>query len=343
MNLNGSIKTGSLIGKYLAGKESEKEAAQLRDWLNEGDENRKLFDSLKEKRNIGGALEEYEAHNTEMAWQRYLDRIGELKLRKLLIRWKVAAIFFFVIGCAGILTMLIQGNGLLQGREELYTTVSTQNGQNSKIVLPDSSVVWVNSGTTLSYNSNFAISKRDIRLVGEAYFEVSRNENMPLTVSCNELRIKVLGTRFDVSAYSDDDRINVVLESGKVELLRDSDKSFGYTMTPGEKVEFNTQQKEMSVSTIDLTKFTSWRNGVLIFKNDPMDMVFKKLERWYNIQIEVKDPKVNQLIFNATIVNESIDEIFELIRFTCGVNYKIIPSKNPEVPVKVVISAKTNS
>lgn len=343
MNLNESIKTGNLIGKYLTGKESEKESAQLRDWLNESNDNKNLFDSLKEKQNIAGALEEYDAHNSEMAWKRYLDRIGELKLRKLLIRWKVAAIFFFVIGCGGILTMLNRGADFRQSSEELYTTVSTQNGQNSKIVLPDSTVVWINSGTTLSYNSNFATSKRDIRLTGQAYFEVSRNENMPLTVSCNELRIKVLGTRFDVSAYSDDDRINVVLESGKVELLRDNDTSFGYTMKPGEKVEFNTGRKEMAVSTIDLAKFTSWRNGVLIFKNDPMDMVLKKLERWYNIQIEVKDPKVNQLIFNATIVNESIDEIFELIRFTCGVNYKIIPSKNPEVPVKVVISAKTNS
>lgn len=340
MSLNESINAGNLIGKYLTGKESEKEAAQLREWLKKSDENKKLFDSLKNKKNMANSLDEYDSSQTTAAWERYLSRIAELKFRKLLVRWKVAAVFFFVVGCAGILTMLISDNNLLPGSKDIYTTVSTQNGQNSKIVLPDSSVVWINSGTTLSYNSNFAISKRDIRLSGQAYFEVSRNENMPLTVSCEELKIRVLGTSFDVSAYSDEDQINVILESGKVELLRENEKSFGYTMKPGEKVEFNTERKEMLVSTIDLAKFTSWRNGVLIFRNDPMDMVFKKLERWYNIQIEVKDPKVNQLVFNATIVNESIDEIFELIRFSCGVNYKVIPSKNPEVPIKVVISLK---
>jgi len=340
MNLFESIKTGSLIGKYLTGKETEAELVQLRSWLKESAENQKKFLSIKDVKSIASEIEVYEKHDKDIAWKNYMDRIAMMSIRKVLIWWKVAAAFFFLVGCGGVLAFMTQRTGTTLEANEVYTTVSTINGQNSKIILPDSSVVWINSGTTLSYNSNFAAKQRDIRLIGQAFFQITRNEKMPLTVTCNDLKVKVLGTRFDVSAYPNDNQISVILESGKVELLKDNSKSFGYTMSPGEMAEFNTNRKEISISKVNTNKFTSWKDGILNFKNDHMGDVFNKLDRWYNIKVEVKDPEVYKLIFNATIVNESVEEIFELIRFTCEVNYKIIPSKNPAIPVKVIVSAR---
>jgi len=340
MNLFESIKTGSLIGKYLTGKETEAELVQLRSWIKESAENQKKFLSIKNEKSIASEIEVYEKHDKDIAWKNYMDRIAMMSIRKVLIWWKVAAVFFFLVGCGGVIAFMTQRTGTTLEANEAYTTVSTINGQNSKIILPDSSVVWINSGTTLSYNSNFAAKQRDIRLIGQAFFQVARNEKMPLTVTCNDLKVKVLGTRFDVCAYPNDNQISVILESGKVELLRDNIKSFGYTMISGEMAKFNISRKELSISKVNSNRLTSWKDGILYFKNDQMGDVFSKLERWYNITIEVKDPEVNKLIFNATIVNESVEEIFELIRFTCGVNYKIIPSKDPAVPVKVVVSAR---
>ncbi|MCL4482980.1 MAG: DUF4974 domain-containing protein [Bacteroidetes bacterium] len=338
MNLLKSIKTGSLIGKYLSGKESKEEMVQLKNWLNEDSSHQKLFNTLKEEKNIASSIEEFETYNKEVAWKRYLERMDTLSLRKILFRWKFAAVFFFLIGCAGILAYINKERNTPLASNENYTAISTNNGQNSKIILPDSSVVWINSGTTLKYNTNFAVSNRSIKLNGQAFFQIARNEKMPLTVTCNDLKVRVLGTKFDVSAYPEDKNISVVLESGSIELLHVKDQSFKQMLKPGEKAEFNTESRELSVSKVDSYNYTSWKDGLLIFKNEPMSDAFKKLERWYNIDIEVKNNKVNQLVFNATIVNESIEEILDLMKYSCAINYKIIPSQNPEVPVKVIIS-----
>ena len=338
MNLLESIKIGHLIGKYLTGKESKEERVQLKTWINENTDNQELFNSLKEEKNIADSIDEFETYNMELAWQKYMERIDALSLRKILFRWKFAAIFFLLIGCAGILAYLTNESIAPLAPNDTYTTVSTNKGQNSKVILPDSSVVWINSGTTLSYNTNFAVLNRTIKLTGQAFFQIAKNEQMPLIVTCNDLRVKVLGTKFDVSAYPEDENISVVLESGSVELQQTKDLSFIQILKPGERAEFDTKHRELSISKVDSYNYTSWKDGILIFKNEPMVKVFEKLERWYNIDIEVKSYKVNQLIFNATIVNESVEEIFDLIKFSCAISYTIIPSRNPEIPVKIIIS-----
>jgi len=337
MNLFESIKTGHLIGKYLTGKESAEELGKLKTWINTSDGNRKLFNSLKEEKNIAESIDEFETHDKERAWKKYMDHLDSLSHQRILIWWKVAAVFFFLIACAEIFAYLNKETPPELATNDSYTTISTNNGQNSKVVLPDSSVVWINSGTTLSYNSNFSVTKRKIKLKGQAFFQISRNEKMPLVVSCNDLDVKVLGTRFDVSAYPEDQNISVVLESGSVELIKSNDQLPVQMLKPGEKAEFDTKLSEVSVSKVQSSDYTSWKDGILVFKDEPMKKVLEKLQRWYNIDIEVKNPKVNQLVFNATIVNESVEEIFDLMKFSCAITYSIVPSRNPDIPVKVII------
>lgn len=340
MNLFESIKTGQLIGKYLTGKESKEELCQLKTWIKKSSGHQMLFNSLKEENNIVDSIDEFEIINKELAWKRYMEHLEALSLQKILGWWKFAAVFFFMVGCAGVLAYLNKEATapLASNTNDTYTTVSTRNGQNSKVILPDSSVVWINSGTTLSYNTNFAIHDRSIRLTGQAFFQIARNEQMPLTVTCNELKVKVLGTRFDVSAYPEDRNISVILESGSVELGKANNQSLIQMLKPGEKAEFDTERRELSITKVDSYSYTSWKDGILIFKDEPMANVLEKLERWYNIDIEVKNYKVNQLIFNATIVNESVEEIFDLMKFSCAISYTIIPSRNPEIPVKIIIT-----
>lgn len=340
MNLFEAIKAGTLIGKYITGKESREESGQLQGWLQEDPGHQKLFEQMSNEKKIVETITKFESHDKESAWKRYLEQVAARSLQRVLFRWKVAAVFFFLVGCAGVLAYLNVKSGLapLDFSGKRYTTVSTAAGQNSKIVLPDSSVVWLNSGTTLSYNTDFSLKNREIKLQGQAFFQIARNEKIPLYVSCNGIQVKVLGTRFDVSAYPEDPKIDVVLESGSVELLHEPDQSFDYLLKPGEKAEFDLKTKNVTISPVNVYKYTSWKDGILIFENTPMDEVLEKLERWYSIHIDVKDPKIYGLVFNATIINESVDEIFDLIRYTCSVNYQIIPSKKPEIPVKVILT-----
>lgn len=221
-----------------------------------------------------------------------------------------------------------------------YTSVVTENGQRSKIVLADSSIVWLNSGTKFSYNENFSIDERKVILDGQAFFEIAHNEKIPFKVQCKDLIITVVGTKFDVNAYPTNDKINIMLESGKVNLSHQKLKSVNYSMAPGELAKFNLSNSKISVSNPDVKKYSSWKDGVLIFRNDQMKDVIEKLGRWYNIDIIVKDPEVYDSFYSGTIQNESYEQIFRLIEYTCPIKCQLIYSFEPDVVPKVIMTIK---
>ena len=337
MDLYDSIKTGNLIGKYITGKETRQENELLIKWLKEHPKNRAIFNTLRDEKEIAKIIEELESIDKAHPWERYIEKISVLSLNKSLHRWKIAATLFLLIGLAGVLAYILN-TGSQRGNKPLFTTIVTEKGQTSKIILPDSSVVWINSGTKLCYNNNFSLANRNITLEGEAYFNVTRNENIPLVVTCNELNIKVLGTKFDVCAFPDDKKVNVVLERGIIELSHTKNKFSGFMLSPGEMAQFDMSRKKINVTRVDSYKYTSWKDGLLIFKDDPMSEVLEKLERWYGIDIEIKNQEVYKMIFNATIMDETIEDIFDLMKYTCAIKYKIIYSHHPEILTKVIIS-----
>ena len=219
---------------------------------------------------------------------------------------------------------------------DFYTSVITENGQRSKVVLPDSSIVWLNSGTTLSYNYSLD-DERSVILSGQGFFQVTRNESKPFVVQCGEISVKVLGTKFDVNAYPVNDKISVVLESGSVE-LKHSQCLLDYVLKPGEKADYDIDERSVKVNEADIKKFTSWKDGKLIFKNDPMKLVIEELERWYNIRVEVKDQEVYNSIFTGTVINEGYLQIFKLIEYSCPVHCEIVNNLNPEEIPRIVIT-----
>ncbi len=247
-----------------------------------------------------------------------------------------AAAVALIIGFVAIFS--VRNNLTKASDDYLYASVITGNGQRSKVVLPDSSIVWLNSGTTLSYNYSLG-DKRSVKLSGQAFFQIARDEDRPLVVQCGEIMVKVLGTRFDVSAYPDDEIINVVLESGSVELDHNR-YSLNYRLKPGEKADYDVKGRNINILDVDVHKFTSWKDGKLIFRNDPMDYVIEKLERWYNIDIEVKDKEVYSSIFTGTVANEAYPQIFKLIGYSCPVHCEIVHNANHEEIPKIIISKK---
>ena len=251
-----------------------------------------------------------------------------------------ASLIAIIIGFTAIIIYIFNNKPSKKSYSDFYTSIITESGQRSKVVLPDSSIVWLNSSTTLSYNYSFK-DKRIIFLNGQAFFQVTRNENRPFLVQCGDIKIKVLGTKFDVNGYPENDKISVVLESGSV-LLSQGQGTLNYKLTPGEEADYDICKKDISIHDTDVKKYTSWKDGKLIFRNDPMKLVLKKLERWYNIKIEVKDSEVYNTIFTGTINNESYQQIFKLIEYSCSVNCDIQTNLNSEEIPKIIISNKSN-
>ena len=195
-------------------------------------------------------------------------------------------------------------------------TIITPMGAKSKIVLPDSSIVWLNSGSTLSYPQQFG-ENRPVTLAGEAYFEVSKNEK-PFLVSTQYGDVKVKGTSFNVKAYADDNAFETTLEEGIV-TFKVKNTENEVILQPGEQIEKTATG--FNVKQVETKYFTSWKDGKLLFNKEPFPDFIKKLERWYNVKIEYSDPELDKLWYTGTIEMETISEVMEMISKAAPVKY----------------------
>lgn len=210
-------------------------------------------------------------------------------------------------------------------------TFYTENGVKAKIMLPDSSVVWLNSGSSITYPQEFANDERLVKFSGEGYFEVRKNEDVPMIVTTPRgMRVTVLGTKFHICSYNDDADEQATLFSGKINISRVIGNEVVVkekVMKPLESVNFSMANKAVLVANSDTTKKIAWKNGELIFDKTPMAEVIKKLERWHGVDVIVTDSTILKHSFTAKFSSESVVQIMELLRFTTPVDFKIENNK----------------
>jgi len=199
---------------------------------------------------------------------------------------------------------------------ETVQTITTPYGAKTNISLPDGSIVWLNSGSTLSYPTKFCKS-RPVTLVGEAFFKVEKNHK-PFIVSTNYGDVEVKGTSFNVKAYADDNSFETTLEKGVV-AFKVKNTSNEVILKPGEQVKKTL--KGFKVQQVETKFFTSWKEGKLLFNKEPFPCFIKKLERWYNVKIEYTDPKLDKLCYTGIIEMESISEVMEMISKAAPILY----------------------
>jgi ferric-dicitrate binding protein FerR (iron transport regulator) len=329
-----------LITGNLSGEDKKKVLAKI----HAQKEKMEIFKKLKISWAFLSSTRKLNSYEIESAYLKVQDKISGEKRRQIptiKIVLKYAAIIVFLISLTTIYyTNKQQVKPTNTPKELSYTSFITENGQRSKVVLPDSSIVWLNSGTTLSYPGNFSEQHRKVSLIGQAFFQVTHRENNPFSVQANGLIVNVLGTKFDVDAYPENDKVSVVLESGKVELGHKGFESFSYTMKPGEKATYNIVNNALTLNYVDADIYSSWKDGQLIFRNESMKNVVEKLKRWYNINIEVTDEEVYNSIFSGTIQNESYEEIFRYIEIVCDVHCKLIHNYEEKAKPEIIISKK---
>jgi ferric-dicitrate binding protein FerR (iron transport regulator) len=180
---------------------------------------------------------------------------------------------------------------------------------------------------------------RDVRLTGQAFFEVVKKVDSPFVLELGDVGLKVTGTSFNASSYKDDPSIEVVLETGKVALFEGTyANAEKFTLLePGEIAVYRKGSRGFTVERTDVRRHTSWTTGELIFRDTHLADVFKQMERWYNVKILVEDPEINTYLFTATIKKESLESILRLIEYTSNLECKLIKSKT----YKPVIMVKT--
>jgi transmembrane sensor len=203
-------------------------------------------------------------------------------------------------------------------------------GIRSQITLSDGTRIWLNSGSQIAYSDNFS-NKREVHISGEAFFDVANNNDRPFYVVTKDFRIRVLGTRFNVTAYKDDRTTQTALMSGRVTVGRNSGFSRQIEILPGEKIVFDREEGSFSREDADLQYINSWVHGYLIFRNEPITGIFKRLERYYNEPIIVEG-NLEEYTFSGKLdLRENSEEVLENIAFASSL---IITYKNNYILVK---------
>ncbi|MCM4168088.1 hypothetical protein KCTC52924_03640 [Arenibacter antarcticus] len=206
-----------------------------------------------------------------------------------------------------------------------YNELVVPNGKKMKLILSDSTIVHINSGTYFKYPVRF-VKNRDRRvfLEGEAFFEVSKYKNSPFIVSANELDIRVLGTKFDVSSYENDNTVSTVLVEGSVELYyrnemqENKDK---FLLAPGQIASWQKSENNMAITVVDVKEYTSWINGQIIFRVRPFPEIIKVLERHYDVSITNNYSFLDDQHFFAKFDNETIEQVLSYFQNSTPFTY----------------------
>ena len=206
-------------------------------------------------------------------------------------------------------------------KAESWAEILSPVGSRTKFQLPDGTQGWLNSGSSIKYPVNF-MSHRNVEIYGEAWLDVVHIESKDFRVITPFFDVKVVGTQFNVIAYDDESTAEVILERGKVLVLGKDDKLKG-ELNPDQQLVFDKQANEFIKTRVDSKSYTSWKDGILIFRNVPMAEIAKRLERKYNTEIILHGDSLKSSIFRATFQDESLDEICKMLSTVAPIKYKI--------------------
>ena len=214
-----------------------------------------------------------------------------------------------------------------------YAEIFSPPGSRTNFELPDGSTGWLNSGSTLKFPVKFRGSSRKVSLTGEGYFDVIKNSKKPFVVMAGNIEVMALGTRFNVLYYLDDKTIDITLESGKVVInaICKNKKVVRITeLEPDQQAVIQKETMKFQKRKVASQNYTAWKQGMLIFRNDPMNDLIKKIERWYNVEITLKDKEIEGYRYRATFEDETLNEVLTLIKLTSPVDF--VQAKRVKLP-----------
>ncbi len=248
----------------------------------------------------------------------YLEENQKLRtLQPLQKLQRIAAILFIPL-VLGVATYIISSK--LNPTPAAYAEIICPEGTRTRFTLPDGSSGFLNNGSRLKYAVPFHRS-REVTLVGEAFFDVKQN-GTPFHVRTKKLEIAVTGTTFNVIAYEDDPTEEIILQTGKVMISSIKGQKLS-GLHPDQRLTFNLDNHHYEVRNVNATEYTAWREGKLVFRNEGLEAVAKRIERWYNVAIEIEDEALKSYTYHATFMNHNLEELLRLLSLTSPIKFEI--------------------
>lgn len=318
---------------FINNEASHDEQERVLEWLERSEENRAYYNSLKNLCAVEG-MPEKRADESEFREfkAKYGIRTPKPKRRR---GWLAVSITAVATACiAAPITLRISDRVINIEQQEPILAYKTDRGVKGKVLLPDGSVVTLNSDSRISFPARFEGSFREVTFEGEGYFEVVGNEDFPMKVrTADDIEIEVKGTEFNLCSYPNDHTVKATLYSGAITIFSNdvSGRRSRTDVCPLETVTIqrkaavirNTDQRLVVEAKPDPQKDTAWKRGELIFDDEPMEEVIKKIERWHGVDFTITDQQLLSRNFSARFKCESIQQIMEMMRIAANIEYDI--------------------
>jgi len=345
----------NIIVKFLQDTASEEEVLLLDAWIHQDTENRKAFESYRmiwstselAKGNIDTSLN-LKVEKLKSRLNLMNKGFGEKKNRNINVFNSILRYAAIVIVSVGLSWLAFSYFEKLQKVELAYNEVITPMGSRTHIILPDGSDVWLNADSYLKYPVNFSGDLREVELKGEGYFKVEKDEGSQFIVNTSDIRVKVLGTTFNIKTYPEEGTVETTLVEGEIELQRTkagkkgkvismkSEQRVTYIRDEGKVV--LSEIKEMNASigravvvpgnifiadSVNTEVYTAWKDGRLIIENEPLEELAIKLERRFDVKIEFGNDKTRELKFTGILENETLEQVLFAMELSSPIKYKI--------------------
>ncbi len=298
--------------QYFEGKISPENETNLFEYIKQNSDNRSLFKSWEKEWMLSGKEEPY----INKEWEHLYRKIVVQEAVKPTFAIRKTNLWSRIATVAAVMALLVSvslfATYLLSNATVNYATVETPKGEKSKVTLSDGTVVWLNSGSKLTYADNYRGSKFKVKLEGEGYFEVAKQKNKKFIVQTDVYDIEVKGTKFNVMAYKDEKVITTTLLEGKIDLLHNNKR---VEIAPGEEVKYNVQTGTLSKSIAeDASAASIWTQNRFLYENITLRELASKLSRQYGVNIRIEAPQFAEKRLNLSLRNdETVNDVMKAI------------------------------
>lgn len=324
------VQIDNYIQSFLNGSLDEEGHAVLRRWIKEKPENKEYFRNMIAVWKATGVMSNVDGFDVDSAIDKFEKATKSANLihfyRRALIV-SVVAIILLLCGISSLFFLWHSEKTALEvsdGYKEYIVEVPL--GSKSKITFPDGSVVCLNAGSMVKYDSNFAKESRNVELRGEGYFEISKNKELPFVVHTGKLSVKVLGTKFNLKSYEEDSEVKVTLKEGAVKVGDFPAETAQVMLKPNQRFTFKKTTQTMRVDSVDASHVDNWRNGAMTFDKVSLAEITKELRRLYNIPIRIEDESVKEIVYYSDFQeNVTVEKVLEILSSGNKFRYEVKP------------------
>ena len=299
---------------FFEGNASFDEEMAVRQWMEESAENRQAF--LKERKLFDAMLPLGNEKVIKAGKKRFTIDLSSLRTELI----KIAAVIAVTLGGSYLFHQYALEKELMA-----MHTISVPAGQRINITLTDGTNVWLNARTSLTYPVKFGKKNRQVILDGEAYFDVAKDKNKPFIVHTQNSSVKVLGTEFNIDAYSYNDFVATTLVEGSVEFSYNNKFEQAQTMLlkPNEQALYDKKTYQAAKKETYVPKDIAWRNGQIVLKETPLSDILWTLSKRFNVEFVIKDPALYKQSYTGIFTNQQLERVLEHFKRASGIRYKI--------------------